>query len=67
MHNTIKLALGSFFGLCCSQVRDYCLKAIGEEKLPGLHRLFVQAMLNAQSPWEEVSGEKIPKGKELVR
>ena len=47
-------------------MRDYCLKAIGEEKLPGLHRLFVQAMVNVKSSWEEVSGEKIPKGKELV-
>ena len=48
-------------------MRDYCLKAIGEEKLPELHRLFVQAMVGAQSSWEEVSGEKIPKGRELVR
>ena len=47
-------------------MRDYCLKAIGEEKLLGLHRLFVQAMVNVKSSWEEVSGEKIPKGKELV-
>ena len=48
-------------------MRDYCLKAIGEEELPELHRLFVQSLVNAQSSWEEVSGEKIPKGRELVR
>ena len=47
-------------------MRDYCLKVIGEEKLPVLHRLFVQAMVDVKSSWEEVSGEKIPKGKELV-
>ena len=46
-------------------VRDYTLAILGSEKLVALQRSFVEELLGSQSPWEQVSSEKVPKGKEL--
>ena len=46
-------------------VRDYTLAMLGSEKLVALQRSFVKELLGSQSSWEQVSSEKVPKGKEL--
>ena len=46
-------------------VRDYTLAILGSEKLVALQRSFVKELLGSQSSWEQVSSEKVPKGKEI--
>ena len=50
---------------CLLLQRDYTLSKIDESDLSKLQSSFVTEMLAAQDSWEVISGERIPKGREL--
>ena len=55
----------SKFILHGSVVRDYICKEIDEEESRSLQQSFVNLLLASQESWQEMIGDRIPRGKEL--